>query len=77
MKENLKGKKEKNRNAGLSIFLISQCFFIPEKNMRLITVTKQRAQRSGDSIIHHILFPNIHVRFWNQTIRSDEVISLI
>jgi hypothetical protein len=36
--------------------------------------TLERAQRSGDSITQHFLFPNTHVRFWNQTIRRNEVI---
>jgi hypothetical protein len=36
--------------------------------------TLKRAQRSGDSITQHFLFPNTHVRFWNQTIRRNEVI---
>jgi len=81
MNENLKGKKDKKRDAGLSIFFIKPVFLYtgeqhaPHKGHK-VKDTLERAQRSGDSIIQLFLFPNIHVRLWNQTIRRNEVTSL-
>jgi hypothetical protein len=65
MKETLKGKKETNRNSGLVNFFNKPVFlhtgekYVPH-NSHKAKDTLERAQLSGDSIIH--LFPNIHVR---------------
>jgi hypothetical protein len=74
-------KKEKNRNAGLSIFFNKPVFLytgeqhVPHNDHKAKD-TLECEQRSGGSVIQLFLFPNIHVRFWEQTITRNEVISV-